>query len=314
GTPSLMNANYIKQILDELNNNFSILPEAEITLETNPGTVNYNKLREFRQSGINRISIGIQSFNEDDLKFLTRIHDKETAIQTVHNASEAGFENISIDLIFNLPYQTKEKWISNLDITLSLPIKHISAYSLILEQGTILNKMVLDGKVKIQDDDYDAELYEITIDHFEKAGYIQYEVSNFSKPGFECVHNKAYWKHREYIGFGTSAHSFVEGKRWWNFSSLKRYIAEVEKNNHAVMNSEVLTDEQIHDEYVMLALRSNGLNTNEYANKFNNDWIKKNYDYFESLKKENFLETNSNLIKLTKKGYAVCDEILKNIL
>ncbi len=217
-------------------------------------------------------------------------------------------------MIFNLPGQTKEKWISNLDITLSLPIKHISAYSLILEKGTILYKMVLDGKVKIQDDDYDAELYEMTIDHFEKAGFIQYEVSNFSKLGFECIHNKAYWEHREYIGFGTSAHSFVEGKRWWNFSSLKKYIAEIEKNNHAVMNSEVLTTKQKHDEYVMLALRSKGLNTNEYANKFNNDWIKKNYVYFESLKKENFLEINTNLIRLTKKGYAVCDEILKNIL
>lgn len=314
GTPSLMNTNYIKQILDELNSNFSISPEVEVTLETNPGTVNYNKLREFRKSEVNRISIGIQSFNEDDLKFLTRIHDKETAIQTVHNAVEAGFENISIDLIFNLPGQTKEKWISNLDITLSLPIKHISAYSLILEKGTILNKMVLDGKVNIQDEDYDAELYEITIDHFEKAGFIQYEVSNFSKPGFECIHNKAYWEHREYIGFGTSAHSFIEGKRWWNFSSLKKYIVEVEKNNHAVMNSEVLTHKQIHDEYVMLALRSKGLDTNEYATKFNNDWIKKNYDYFESLKKENFLEINNNLIRLTKKAYAVCDEILKNIL
>lgn len=314
GTPSLMKPGYIRMILNELNNNFSISENAEITIETNPGTVDLNKLKEFRDSGINRISIGIQSFNADELRFLTRIHDKETAIKTVYNAVDAGFENISVDLIFNLPGQTKEKWKSNLDIAVSLPVSHISAYSLILEQGTILNKMVLDGKVKLQDDDYDADLYQITIDYLENSGFNLYEVSNFAKAGFECIHNKTYWEHREYLGFGTSAHSFMNGRRWWNYSSLKRYIAETEHNNHAVMNEEVLTEKQIHDEYVMLAIRSKGLDLNDYINRFQNDWINKNYNYFEVLKNENFLTMNSSIIKLTSKGYAVCDEILKNIL
>lgn len=314
GTPSLMNADYIKSILGELNINFNINGNAEITIETNPGTVDLNKLKEFRQSGINRISIGIQSFNEDELKFLTRIHDKETAIQTVYNAVDAGFENISIDLIFNLPGQTIEKWNSNLNTSVSLPITHLSAYSLILEQGTILNKMVLDGKVKIQDEDYDAELYETTIDFLINSGFKQYEVSNFAKPGYECIHNKTYWEHGEYLGFGTSAHSFMNGKRWWNFSSLRRYISEIEKNTHAVMNEEVLTKKQNHDEYIMLALRSRGINLNNYINNFGSDWINKNYSYFETLKNENFLKMDNNTIYLTPKGYSVCDEILKNIL
>lgn len=314
GTPSLMNPDYIKVIIEHLNDNFLILPDAEVTLETNPGTVNYSKLKEFRKSGINRISIGIQSFNEDELNFLTRIHDKKTAVQTVYNSADAGFDNTSIDLIFNLPGQTKEKWLSNLEIAAFLPIKHISAYSLILEKGTILNKMVLDGKVRLQDDDYDADLYETTIDYLEEAGFKQYEVSNFSKPGYECIHNKTYWEHREYLGFGTSAHSFMIGKRWWNYSSLKRYIAEIEKYNHAVMNSEMLSERQMHDEYVMLALRSKGIFIKDYQSKFNDNWIKENYDYFETLKNDNFLELNNDFIKLTKKGYAVCDEILTNIL
>lgn len=314
GTPSLMNSDYINIIIDELNNNFSITQEAEITLETNPGTVDLIKLKEFREAGINRISIGIQSFNEDELKFLTRIHDKQTAINTVYNAVDAGFENISIDLIFNLPGQTKKQWKSNLNIAASLPVKHISAYSLILERGTILNKMVLDGSVKIQDDDYDADLYELTIEHLVKSGFIQYEVSNFALPGFECEHNKAYWEHREYLGFGTSAHSFIDGKRWWNYSSLKRYLTEIEVNNHAIMNEESLTTKQKHNEYVMLALRSNGLNIINYKKKFDDDWINRNYGYFKTLKNENFLTMNNNLIKLTGKGYSVCDEILKNIL
>lgn len=314
GTPSLMNPDYIKIIIDELNKNFSISPQAEITLETNPGTVDINKLKNFRNSGINRISIGIQSFSDDELKFLTRIHNKETAIKTVYNSVNAGFENISIDLIFNLPGQTNEKWKSNLEIAVSLPIKHISTYSLILEQGTILNKMVLDGKVSIQNDDYDADLYETTIEHLTSYGFNQYEVSNFAKPGYECVHNKIYWEHKEYLGFGTSAHSFMNGRRWWNFSSLKRYISEIGKNDYAIMNEEVLTEKQLHDEYIMLALRSNGIDLNNYRKRFNDDWINKNYSYFEALKNKNFLEMNSNVIKLTRKGYSLCDEILKNIL
>ena len=224
GTPSLMDTRYISEIIDYLYKSFSVSENAEITLETNPGTVNQNKLKDFCTTGINRISIGIQSFHEDELKFLTRIHDKATAIDTVYNAEKAGFKNISADLIFNLPGQTKAKWLNNLETIVELPVKHISAYSLILERGTILNKMVLDGKVKIQDEDYDAELYELTIDFLESNGFSQYEVSNFSKEGYECIHNKAYWEYRDYLSFGPSAHSFVDGKRWWNFSSLKKYI------------------------------------------------------------------------------------------
>ena len=174
--------------------------------------------------------------------------------------------------------------------------------------------MVLDGKVIMQDDDYDADLYETTIDFLSSKEFYQYEVSNFTKPGFECVHNNAYWRYRNYLGFGTSAHSFVDGKRWWNFSSLKKYMSEIELNGNAVMNSENITPAQMHDEYVMLAFRSSGLNLIDYNNRFNKDWIIKNKNYFELLKNENLLTINDDIIKLTSKGYAVCDEILKNIL
>jgi len=314
GTPSLMQPEYIQEIILHLKNNFNVDDKAEITMETNPGTVNKNKLKSFKEAGINRISIGIQSFDEGELKFLTRIHDKQTAIQTVYDAAEVGFENISIDLIFNLPNQTKEKWIENLKTAAALPITHISTYSLILERGTILNKLVLDGKVTMQDDDYDADLYEATIDFLLSKGFYQYEVSNFTKPGFECLHNNTYWKYRDYLGLGPSAHSFMNKKRWWNFSSLKKYIAEIELHGHAIMNSERITKNQMHDEYIMLSLRSSGLDLIDYNKRFNNDWINKNNDYFNLLKKENLITIENNWIKLTSKGYAVCDEILKNIL
>jgi oxygen-independent coproporphyrinogen-3 oxidase len=314
GTPSLMQPEYLQEIIIHLKNNFNVDDKAEITMETNPGTVNKNKLKSFKEAGINRISIGIQSFDEGELKFLTRIHDKQTAIQTVYDAAEVGFENISIDLIFNLPNQTKEKWIENLKTAAALPITHISTYSLILERGTILNKLVLDGKVTMQDDDYDADLYEATIDFLLSKGFYQYEVSNFTKPGFECLHNNTYWKYRDYLGLGPSAHSFMNKKRWWNFSSLKKYIAEIELHGHAIMNSERITKNQMHDEYIMLSLRSSGLDLIDYNKRFNNDWINKNNDYFNLLKKENLITIGNNWIKLTSKGYAVCDEILKNIL
>ena len=202
----------------------------------------------------------------------------------------------------------------NLETALTLPINHISTYSLILERGTILNKMVLDGKVQIQDADYDADLYETTIDFLTEKGFYQYEVSNFAKDGFECVHNNSYWHYRDYLGFGTSSHSFVDGKRYWNFSSLKKYISEIELNNHALAGEEYLIDEQKLNEYVMLALRSRGILIDELNERFGNNWLIEKKDYLKKLEKENYLIKKNSILKLTKSGYAVCDEIIKNLL
>jgi len=314
GTPSLMQPEYLEEIISSIAENYTVSTEAEITMETNPGTVDKDKLQKFRSSGINRISIGVQSFNDDELKFLTRVHNSNTAVETLHIASEVGFENISLDLIFNLPKQSKQMWLRNLKQAIQLPIKHISTYSLTLERGTILNKMVLDGKVTLQDNDHDADLYETTIDFLTQNGFYQYEVSNFAKPGYECRHNNAYWQYKDYLGLGTSAHSFVDGKRWWNYSSLKRYISEIDTNGYAVANYEALSAEEFHNEYVMLALRSSGIKLNKYKNTFGDNWLKKNYSYLEKLENENFIFLNDSNIKLTKKGYTVCDEILQNIL
>ena len=317
GTPSLMEPEYLSQVIHVLKANFVVRKDAEVTMETNPGTVSLEKMKMFRQIGINRISIGIQSFDNEDLNFLTRIHNSETAIKTVKEAAEAGFENISLDLIFNLPGQTKKKWKKNLEQAIKLPVKHISAYSLILERGTILNKMVLDGKVKIQDEDYDAKLYQTTIDFLTSKGFYQYEVSNFAKPGFECLHNNAYWHYTDYFGFGTSAHSFIDGKRWWNFSSLKMYNNKVEKSGNAVAGSETISAEQAVNEYVMLELRSSGLNLKKFGNRFGieaDEWLKNKYPYFELLKNKNFVTIDNSTVRLTSRGYAICDEILAEIL
>ncbi len=310
GTPSFVDVIFLESTLKNLNDSFKISKDVEVTIETNPGTVNKQKLASFLDIGINRISVGIQSFNEDELKFLTRIHDPKTAAETVRHAYEVGFENTSVDLIFNLPGQSSEKWKSNLNKALELPVKHISAYSLILERGTILNKMVLDGKVKMQDIEIDANLYETTIEHLSAAGFKQYEVSNFAVPGFECRHNLTYWEHKEYVGLGTAAHSFVNGKRWWNYSSLKMYIAAIQEKGNAVRNEEILTASEMQDEYIMLNLRANGLSLYELSNLYGSAWIKRNEKFIRKLVNDKLLTSNNNFIKFTTRGYALCDEIL----
>lgn len=314
GTPSLLAANSIYEIINHLYKTFSFSNDIEITLETNPGTVNLDKLKGIKSTGVNRLSIGVQSFGENDLKFLTRIHDKATAIQTVYQAVEVGFQNINIDLIFNLPGQTKNKWLLNLQEAVSLPIKHISTYSLILEKGTILNKMVLDGKVKISDDDYDADLYEETISFLTSKNFLQYEVSNFAKVGYECRHNMSYWQYHNYLGFGPSAHSFYNGKRWWNYTSLKFYINSIESAGHGACGNEILNKRQMQDEFLMLALRSKGLNLKEFEKQFGKAFIKKNKNKLDELIKNKFAVLQNNIFSLTEKGYAVCDEIIASLI
>ncbi|MFZ1291989.1 MAG: radical SAM family heme chaperone HemW [Melioribacteraceae bacterium] len=313
GTPSFMSPDYIGEIIKEITQKFKIAEDAEITLETNPGTVDKNKLADFKNSGINRISIGIQTFDESELKFLTRIHDKKTAIKTVESASEIGIENISIDLIFSLPNQTKKTWLENLNIAVNLPIKHISAYSLILEKGTILNKLVLDGKIKMVAENYDAELYEYTMNFLMSKNFIQYEISNFAKPGFGCLHNKFYWEYKDYIGFGTAAHSFINGRRWWNFSSLNKYIDEINKNNHAERGFEILTKNQMLDEIIMLGLRSGGINISELS-KLSTTWYFEKKEIINSFINKSYLIQNNEIISCTSNGYIICDEIISKLL
>ena len=314
GTPSLMETDYLKEILSSISINFKVSDNVETTIETNPGTISFEKLRSFREIGFNRISIGVQSFDENELKFLTRIHSKDAAIETVEDAKKAGFENISVDLIFNLPNQTNEIWMNNLVQAVKLPINHISTYSLILERGTILNKMVLDGKVALHDSDYDADLYSSTIDFLTQKGFYQYEVSNFCREEFECKHNNAYWHYQDYLSFGTASHSFMNGKRWWNYSSLTKYITEINNKESAVRSFEHLTEEEKLNEYVMLSLRSSGLNKNKFSKFFGNEWLKSKKNYFNRLIENNFIENIGGNLKLTKHGYAICDEILKNLL
>jgi len=313
GTPSFMKPNYIGEILKSIYANYNISENAEITLETNPGTVSKNKLAEFKNVGINRISIGVQSFDEDELNFLTRIHDKATAIDTITGAADAGFDNISLDLIFSIPNQSLSTWKENLKITTDLPVKHISAYSLILEKGTILNKMVLDGKVNMTSENHDAELYNYTMQFLKESGFTQYEISNFAKPNYECIHNLYYWEYQDYLSFGTAAHSFVSGERWWNYSSLKKYVSEIEINGNAIRGNEILNKSQMLDEYIMLGLRSKGINL-EKLKSYSADWYIANQNLINDFAKDDYLKIEGRKLSCTQKGYMICDEIINKLL
>lgn len=312
GTPSLMSSEYISRIINEIIKCFNIVANPEITLETNPGTVDKEKIKEFLSVGINRISIGVQSFNDEELKFLTRIHNSKTAIKTIEEIAEIGCENISADLIFNLPNQSYESWMNNLKQVTNLPLKHISAYSLILEKGTILNKMVLDGKIDLQGEEFDADLYEKTIDYLQEYSFIQYEVSNFTKEGFECKHNLIYWNYYDYLSFGTSAHSFVNMKRWWNYSSLNLYNIAMEEKGNAIAGSEQISLSSSIDEYIMMSLRSKGIEKDRIE-KFDPNFLIRKRRLINDLKREGYITESEKFIKFTKKGYLISDEIILSV-
>jgi len=315
GTPSLLEPAQIEKILNKLSQSFKISSNPEITLETNPGTVDKRKLLEFKNLGVNRISFGVQSFFDDDLKFLGRIHTGEDAFKCVNDSFEVGFENVSIDLIFGLPGQTVEKWLENLKFAVSLNVPHISAYNLIVERGTPLHELVSLGKVEIPEDEIQAQLYERTIDFLENAGYVHYEVSNYAFEGFECQHNLKYWQYENYIGFGPSAHSFWINKRWWNFANLNKYINALDLGKIPVANFEILDEEKMIEEFIYLGLRSKGINVARFKGKFGFEFVDGDIkDEIEELERAGYITIEDDFIKLTPKGFLLCDEIVLRLI
>ena len=318
GTPSLLHPSEIEKIMNFIGKHFSIQKDAEITLETNPGTVDKKKLSAFRSAGINRISIGIQSFYDDDLKFLTRIHTASEAKQCVEDAYTSGFENVSSDLIFSLPNQTLPKWKSNLEQALELQPKHVSCYSLIVEPETPLYHMVQSNQITIPNTDNDAELYEFTIDFLTSHGFEQYEVSNFSKlssagkPTFKCRHNINYWNHSNYLGFGPSAHSFWKDQRWWNTSDTAAYIDQLSKHALPLSGEENLSDAQLMEETIFLGLRSEGIDLEQFHRQFACNFSSKYKSIITDLIHQGYALFADGRFRLTAKGYVVCDEICQS--
>ena len=319
GTPSLLPPKEFEEILSLLHKYYRIDADVEITCESNPGTVEQTKLKDFRAAGINRVSIGIQSFHDDDLQFLTRIHSSEEAARAVDSAYAAGFTNVNCDLIFALPNQTPDRWMYNLTRAIGLKPTHISAYALIVEEQTPLAVMVKGKLVQPLPPEEDAELYRVTIDTLIAHGYRQYEVSNFALPGFECRHNIAYWDHSNYISFGPSAHSFwkdspVTGKRWWNVRSIQSYCDDIEAGRFPVVGEENIDRRKMFNEEIFLGLRSGGINIHHLKELFGRDIETERTDLVKDLISGGMMVRSNDFLSLTSNGYMICDEIAEKFI
>ncbi|HIT70619.1 MAG TPA: oxygen-independent coproporphyrinogen III oxidase [Candidatus Scatovivens faecipullorum] len=305
GTPSLIPENYIVKIINTVKSRFKIEESAEITIEVNPGTVTEKKLVAYKNVGINRISIGLQSAEDRILKLIGRIHNYQTFLSTYNLTRNIGFENINVDLMLAIPTQTKEELLNTLNKVIELKPNHISLYSLIVEENTEIKKALEVGKLEYVDEKVEREMYWKTKRILEKNGYFHYEISNFAKRGLESKHNMDCWNQEEYIGFGIAAHSYINNKRFSNISNLEEYIKNINEENFE-KNIELHENQTKQDkmkEYMIIGLRKiGGISISEFERRFRISPLFYFRFEIDKLVKENLLEVDLDYIKLTKKG------------
>lgn len=304
GTPSSVDGKIICRILDCAYSHFIVDKNAEITIEVNPASVTEDKLLKYRKSGINRISMGAQSFNDDELKILGRIHNADDIYDTYTLIRKCGFNNVSLDLMFGLPGQSREKLAHSIECMLLLNPEHISCYGLKIEEGTPFYNKMRSGEISPLDDDSFADLYDYVCKRLTESGYIQYEISNFCKADKHSRHNSRYWKCSEYVGVGAGASSYIDNIRSKNTDDLLNYKNEIE---------EILTEEDKMCEFVIFGLRmADGISINEFKNRFD----KNIYDVFGKLlsKHERFITRDGDVLKLKRDAYYVSNAILADFI
>lgn len=269
GTPSMLSGDQIKEILDSLKKHFRILGEAEITLEANPDEIKKDKLHAYKEAGVNRLSIGVQSFQPEELKTLGRIHSPEDIVAAVEAARESGFENFNLDLIYGIPGQSVDSVRENVKKVIRLKPKHISVYSLTYEEGTPFYGMKERGEITPVDEKLEAEMSAAIIEFLENADYKRYEISSYSLPGYKSMHNSSYWNGATYYGFGPSAHSFDGKVRWWNLPDVDSYIKKINNGESPIAGREELSREQLIFERIFLKLRTTeGLHLPSFEREF----------------------------------------------
>jgi len=305
GTPSYIESKYIIDVLKELKQKFTISEDAEITIEINPGTVNEQKLQDYHSSGINRISFGLQTTKSDLLELIGRIHSYSSFLQCYNLARKVGFKNINVDLMIGLPVQTLEDVQKDLKKIIDLKPEHISVYSLIVEEGTVIEQKINNKELYLPSENLERKMYWEVKKTLEQNGYTHYEISNFAKPNFDSKHNLSCWNQEEYIGFGLAAHSYIDNKRYSNTENLQDYIVgvAVSSDPHIKTIHETQSKEDKMKEYMLLNLRKiEGVKISDFKNKFVDNPI---YIYRESLNKlvtQELIEIDIDSIKLTNKG------------
>ena len=320
GTPSLLHPDDLGRIIATLNEHFDCSRVEETTIEVNPENVTSDYLAALRALGIDRLSIGIQSFFEDDLRFMNRVHDADRARSVVQSVRDSGYDNFSIDLIFGLPEQPPEYWSANLEIAASMDVPHVSTYGLTIEDGTPLKNKVARGLVEAASDEDMNDQFRFTIDYLRERDYEHYEISSFAKPGYRAVHNHRYWSHSNYIGFGPSAHSFwwtgTPALRWANVRNLRQYQALLTQHVAPVDENERLSMDALADEYILLRLRTaDGLHLEELESRYGVDLLVERVDELADLEASGFIQPIRNqTVRLTDLGKTVCDTVTARLL
>ncbi len=314
GTPSVLSVNELKVILDNLNKSFAVTTDCEITIEINPDDVTPGYLKSLKKLNINRISLGVQSWRNEDLKLLNRRHTAEQAEEALKEIFNSGFENVSIDLIYGIPGMDINGWAANLDKSLSYNIKHLSAYHLTIEQGTVFGKMKEKGLFREADEEESIAEFNMLIEKTESAGFINYEISNFGKPEYFSVHNTNYWKQVPYLGLGPSAHSFNGYSRQWNVRDLKKYIKCI-NDGKIFYEKEELDTKTRFNEYIMISLRTMWGIDLEYIEK---TFEKEGYDYVNNLAVKfigyGLMKQKKNTLVLTNQGKMISDNIISEFM
>jgi putative oxygen-independent coproporphyrinogen III oxidase len=309
GTPSLLSPKQLAKILDAIHSKFSVEDNAEVTMEMNPATVTLESLKEYKSLGVNRASFGVQTFDDTELKRLARGHSAEDARNTFRLLREAGFENVSFDLIAGLPRQTLADWNRNLDEALLLEPEHLSLYLLEIHEGTPLAVQIRSERQPMPDETLAAEMYELMLDKVTAKGYKQYEISNFAKPGFESRHNIKYWLLEPVYGYGVSAHSFDGFQRYANDRDTAKYVRQIEESGAAEVMREQI---DAASEFVFLGLRLNkGIDLIEYKKHFGVDLNEKYSDEMSELYEAGLIETEGTDLRLTDKGKLFSNEVFR---
>ena len=313
GTPSLLNKDELNLVMDALHNKFKINPLAEITLEANPDDINIGKLNEWKAIGVNRLSVGIQSFLQSELEWMNRAHSAADALHCITQIKEAGFTDFSIDLIYGSPLLSNEDFKKNVDIIIEQNVPHISCYALTVEPSTALHKMIEQHKKLPVETEKQAAQFLLLMQWMEEAGYEHYEISNFAKPGMRSKHNSSYWQGAKYYGFGPSAHSYDGSRRMWNISNNALYIQSL-KNNAIPAEEEILTSTQQLNEYIMTGLRTiEGLNLQTISKMFGSNYSDKLLQQSEKWQTgEKMIRTDAGLA-LTREGKLFADGIAADL-
>lgn len=310
GTPSILTSDEIREVFISIKEMFDIDENAEITIECNPGTLTLEKLKTMKEIGINRLSIGLQAIQEKHLNFIGRIHTYEEFEKNYKDALSVGFKNINIDLMYSLPNQTLCDWKETLEKVVHLNPTHISAYSLILEEGTELYNMYESNKFELIDENVDIEMYEYTINYLKSKGYNQYEISNYSKEGYNCEHNILYWECEHYIGIGAGASGYINENRYNNVESLEDYHLSLVKREKPIQENEILSEKDMIEEKIFIGLRMNkGIKFEDFKKKFGIDFREKYNKQIEMLLARKLINQSFEGIQLTQKGREISNSV-----